>query len=101
MRVLQLITHGFLATAVAGFSADVVSAQILECAQVSNVANDGTPLATVHDAPAANKFDPSQVEAACRSALKSDPANPTLMFQLARALSLGNKRLEAIRYYLD
>jgi TPR repeat protein len=101
MRVLQLIALVFLATAVAGSSADIVSAQILECAQVSNVPNDGAPLAAGRNAPASNKFEPSQLEAACRSALKSDPANPTLMFQLARALSLGNKRLEAIRYYLD
>ena len=75
--------------------------QLLECAQVANVSNDGAPLAAGRTAPASNTFEPSQAEAACRSALKADPVNPTLMFHLARALALGNKRLEAIRYYLD
>jgi TPR repeat protein len=32
---------------------------------------------------------------------RADPANPNFMFLLGRALSLGNKRLEAIKYYLD
>src|SRR6516225_9885425 len=43
----------------------------------------------------------TEAVSACRSALRADPANPTFMFLLGRALSLGNKRLEAIKYYLD
>jgi TPR repeat protein len=103
MRFLQLIAHAFLATAAAGFSADVLGAQtqLLECAQASNMPNEGVSLPAAGNPPASSTFEPSALEAACRSALKSDPANPTLMFRLARALSLGNKRLEAIRYYLD
>ena len=93
----------FLAITVAGFSTHVGSAQTpeLECVQLSNVPDDGTPLAVGLNALASKKIDPSQAESACRSALKAEPANPTFMFLLGRALSLGNKRLEAIKYYLD
>jgi TPR repeat protein len=93
----------FLAITVAGFSTHVGSAQTpeLECVQLSNVPDDGTPLAVGLHALASKKIDPSQAESACRSALKAEPANPTFMFLLGRALSLGNKRLEAIKYYLD
>jgi TPR repeat protein len=101
--VLKLLAPVFLAIAAAGFSARVGSAQtpILECTQLSDVADDGAPLAAGLPAPASKEIESSQAEAACRSALKADPANSTFMFQLGRALALGNKRLEAIRYYLD
>ena len=103
MRVLELVAPAFLAITAAGFSTHVGSAQTpdLECTQLSDVPDDGTPLAVGLKALASKKLDPSQAEAACRSAHRADPANPTFMFQLGRALSLGNKRLEAMKYYLD
>ena len=103
MRVWELIALAFLAITVAGFSTHVGSAQTpeLECAQLSNVPDDESPLAVGLKVLASKKIDPSQAESACRSALRADPANPTFMFLLGRALSLGNKRLEAIKYYLD
>ena len=103
MRVSELIAPAFLAITAAGFSTHVGSAQTpdFECAQLSNVPDDGTPLAVGLNDLASKKINPSQAESACRSALRADPANPTFMFQLGRALSLGNKRLEAIKYYLD
>src|SRR5262249_3261342 len=52
-------------------------------------------------AASSSTIEPSQIENACRAALATDPANPTLMFRLGRALSLGNKPREAIKYYLD
>ena len=92
----------FLAITVAGFSTHVGSAQTpdFECAQLSNVPDDGSPLAVGLKDVASKKIDTSQAESACRSALRADPVNPTFMFLLGRALSLGNKRLEAIKYYL-
>src|SRR5262249_40471226 len=66
-----------------------------------NLPDDGSSLAAGLQVLASKKIDPSQVESACRSALRADPANPTFMFHLGRALSLGHKRLEAIKYYLD
>ena len=103
MRGLELIAPAFLAITLAGVSTHVDSAQTsdLECLQFSNMPDDGTPLAAGLKDLAFEKIDPSQAEAACRSALRADPANPTFMFQLGRALSLGNKRLDAIKYYLD
>jgi uncharacterized protein len=103
MRVSKITALAFLAITVAGFSTRVGSAQTpdLECAQLSNVPDDGTPLAAGLKVLASKKIDPSQAESACRSALRADPVNPTFMFLLGRALSLGNKRLEAIKYYLD
>ena len=93
----------FLAITVAGFSTHVGSAQTpdFECAQLSNVPDDGSPLAVGLKDVASKKIDTSQAGSACRSALRADPVNPTFMFLLGRALSLGNKRLEAIKYYLD
>src|SRR5262249_49160200 len=93
----------FLAHTVAGFLTHVGSAPTpeLECVQLSNVPDDGTPLAVGLNALASKKIDPSQAESACRSALKAEPTNPTFMFLLGRALSLRNKRLEAIKYYLE
>jgi TPR repeat protein len=92
-----------LAISFAGFSTHVGSAQIpdLECAQLSNLPDDGSPLAIGLKVVASKKIDPPQAEAACRSALRADPSNPTFMFLLGRSLSLGSKRLEAIKYYLD
>jgi len=103
MRVSELIALVFLAITAAGFSTHVSSAQTtnLECTQLSSVPDDGTPLAVDLKVLASKKIDPSQAESACRSALRADPANPIFMFLLGRALSLGNKRLEAIKYYLD
>ena len=103
MRVSELIALAFLAITDTGFSTHVGSAQTpdFECAQLSNVPDDGTPLAVGLNDLASKRIDPSQAESACRSALRADPVNPTFMFLLGRALSLGNKRLEAIKYYLD
>src|SRR5882724_11841704 len=103
MRVLQLIAPAFLAIGAAAISTHVGRAQTtdLECTQLANVPDDGAPLAADLKALASKKIDPSQAEAACRSALRADPANPTLMFQLGRVLSLSDKRREAMRYYLD
>jgi hypothetical protein len=93
----------FLAITFVGLSTHVGSAQTpdFECAQLSNVPDDGSPLAVGLKVLASQKIDPSQAESACRSALKADPTNPIFMFLLGRALSLGSKRLEAIKYYLD
>ena len=102
MRVSELIVLAFLAITGTGFSTHVGSAQTpdFECAQLPNVPDDGTPLAVGLNDFTSKKIDPSQAESACRSALRADPVNPTFMFLLGRALSLGNKRLEAIKYYL-
>jgi TPR repeat protein len=74
---------------------------VLECTRLSELPDDGTPLALVMQAPESKKVEPGRAEAACRAALATDPANPNFMFQLARALTLGKKPLEAIKYYLD
>jgi TPR repeat protein len=100
MRLLELIALAFLVVTATGFSAPAQTPD-LECAHLSNVPDDGVPLAVGQKTLASKEIDPSQAESACRSALRSDPANPTFMFQLGRALSLGNKRLEAMKYYLD
>jgi len=86
-----------------GVSTHVGSAQTpdLECAQLSNAPDDESSLAVGLKVLAPKIIDPSQAESACRSALRADPTNPTFMFLLGRALSLGSKRLEAIKYYLD
>jgi TPR repeat protein len=96
MHFLDLIALVLLAVA-AGLPAHAGSAQTptLDCRELSNVPDDGTFV------PASQRIEPLQAEAACRAALKADPGNPTFMFELGRALSLGNKRLEAIKYYLD
>ncbi len=102
MHLVRLTSFVFLALIATGFSVRVGSAQTpgLECAQLANLRDDGAPLAVGLEALAANTIEPSQMEAACRFLLRTDPANPSLMFLLGRALSLGHKR-EAIRYYLD
>ena len=103
MRVLELIAPTFLTIALAVFSTHVGGAQTpdLECTQLSTTPDDGAPLAAGPTDLASKKIDPPQAEAACRSALRADPANPNFMFLLGRALSLENKRLEAIKCYLD
>jgi TPR repeat protein len=103
MRVLQLIAPVCLAIAPAAVPTHVARAQApdLACTQLVNVPDDGAPFAVGLKALASKTSDPPQAEAACRSALRADPANPTLMFQLGRALSLGDKRLEAMKYYLN
>ena len=103
MRVLEFITPAFVATAAAGLSTHVASLETprVECAHLSNAPNDGAPLAVSRNASASKQVDPSRAEATCRSALKADPANPTFLFHLGRALSLGSKHREAIGYYLD
>ena len=71
MRVLELIAPAFLVVTLAGFSTHVGSAQTpkLECAQLSNLPDDGSPLAAGLEVLASKKIDPSQAESACRSAL--------------------------------
>jgi TPR repeat protein len=103
MCVLRLIAAAFLATTAAFVLANVGTAQTaaLECTQLSNLPDDGTPFALRLQAPASITIEPARAEAACRAALGADPANPTRMFQLGRALTLANKQLEAIKYYLD
>jgi TPR repeat protein len=103
MRAFELIAAACLAVAAAFVSTHVGNAQTpaLACARFSNLLDDGTPLAIAVQSPAVKKVEPSQAEAACRSALQADPVNPTVMFQLARALILATKQLQAIKYYLD
>jgi len=72
-----------------------------DCAQLSNLADDGAPLAARLQASAALEIDPLQAEAVCLSALKANPTDPNVMFRLGRALSLGSKRLQAVKYYMD
>src|SRR5262245_52541566 len=101
MRALALISAVSLAITAVGPSAHIGGAETLdlECTQL--LPDDGSSLALGLKASAFNKIDPFQAELACRSALRTDPTNSTLMFQLARALFLGTKRLEAMKYYLD
>jgi TPR repeat protein len=103
MRVSELGALAVLARAAEGASTRVGRAQApdLECTQLANLPEDGAPFAAGLKALDSKKIDASQAETGCRSALRADPANPTLMFRLGRALSLGDKRLEAIKYYLD
>ena len=103
MRVSELIASAVLAITAAGFSTHAGSAPTpdLECTQFFNEPDDGTPLAVGLKALASKQIDPARAESACRSALAADRANPAFMFQLGRALFLGNKRLEAMKYYRD
>src|SRR5262245_9263913 len=102
MRVLELIPLALLAITAVVFSTHVCSAQAREpeCTQLLNLPDDGAPLAVSLQTLASANIDRSQAESVCRSALRADPANPASLFQLGRALSLGSKRLEAIKYYL-
>jgi TPR repeat protein len=72
-----------------------------DCTDLSTLLDNRTPFAIILESGALKKTDGSQIEAACRDALRDAPANPTAMFQLARALTLANKAHEAIKYYLD
>ena len=67
MRMWELIAPAFLAITAAGFSAHVGSAQTadFECKQLSNVPDDGTPLAVGLKDLASKKIDLLQAEAAC------------------------------------
>src|SRR5262245_32543956 len=103
MRVLKLVVPAFLVITAGGLSTYGVAsapASDIECTKLLNVPDDGAPLAITLKAPASQNNDPLQAELACRAALTADPTNPTFMFQLGRALSLGSKQLEAMRYYL-
>jgi len=102
MRLLQLLAPGFLAITAAAVCAHAghTQAPANECARLSNGSDDAAPLAA-ELAAAAKNAEPSRLEEACREALAADPVNPSLMFQLGRALSLASKPLEAIKRYLD
>jgi TPR repeat protein len=111
MRGPKLIALAVPALAVAGISAHVGSVQVqlhvlvqaigLGCTQLPSVLDAETPSAAGATVASSNATEPSLIESACRAALASDPANPTIMFRLGRSLSLGNKPREAIKYYLD
>jgi hypothetical protein len=64
------------------------------CAQLSNMAVDGAPLAARLQASALPDIDPLQAEAACLSALKANPTDPNVIFGFGRALSLGRNEFE-------
>jgi uncharacterized protein len=102
MPGLKMIALAVLAVLATGTSAFVGKAQTpsTECAQLSEMVDDDAPLGAGQNA-ASQRLEPSQAEAACRSDLKGDPTNPTVMFLLGRALSLGNKPREAIRFYFE
>src|SRR5712691_8536237 len=103
MRVSGFIVLAFAAIAAAGLSTHIATAETpsIECADLSKSSNDEAPFAVVLNALASKQIDPSQTEAACRSALKADPANPTILFRLGRALSVAKSYREAMKYYLD
>src|SRR5207245_2897382 len=103
MRALKLTMLAFAAIEAAGLSTHIADAETprVECAKLFDASNDEAPFAVGLNALASKQIDASQAEAACRSALKADPANPTLMFQLGRALCLGSRHREAVKYYLD
>src|SRR5262249_4028195 len=61
----------------------------------------GHALAVALQKEALERTDHSELESICRDALRADPSNPALMFQLARTLTLANKHREAVKYYLD
>jgi hypothetical protein len=62
MRALELIAPALLAIALAGFSTQVGAAQApdLECTQLSNTPDDGTPLTAAPTDLASKKVHPSQ-----------------------------------------
>ena len=97
MSGLKAFTVSLVAIPILTFGA-VVLAQpaAFHCAAPSR---DGTgaDLQASH----AEKIEPSQMETGCRGALRSDPNNPSIMVQLARALSAQNKAREAISFYLE
>jgi len=103
MRVLELIVLAFAPIATAGLATPIAHAQTppIDCSHFSKASNDDAPFAVYLKDLAPKQPDPLQAEDACRSALKSDPANPTILFQLGRALSVAGKHREAMKYYLD
>ncbi len=107
VRLLQMRASGLIAAACLAVAAALVSTHVgyaqtptLECARLSSLL-DGAPLAVALQTAAVKRVEPGQAEAACRPALQADPANPIVMFQLARSLILAGKQLQAIKYYLD
>jgi TPR repeat protein len=101
VRALELIAAACLAAASASTHVGNAQTPALECARLSTLLDDGAPLPIALQTPAAKQIDATQTEAACRAALQADPVNPTVMFQLGRALVLVSKQLQAIKYYLD
>jgi TPR repeat protein len=103
MRMLELIARASFAITLVAFSMHAGNAQrpAIDCTQGPNLPADETSIATSLHAPSSQKIESARAEAACRAAVASDPGNPSFMFRLARALTLGDKKLEAIRYYLD
>jgi TPR repeat protein len=71
------------------------------CTDLSTLVDTATALTVALQKAPPGNIEPSALETACRNALASDPVNPDVMFQLARALALANKQREAIKYYLD
>jgi TPR repeat protein len=103
MRVLALAARGFFAITFVAVSMHAGRAQTpaIDCTQEPNLPADETSIAISLQALSSPKIESARAEAACRAAVASDPGNPTFMFRLARALTLGDKKLEAIKYYLD
>jgi TPR repeat protein len=103
MRMLELIARGSFAITLVAFSMHAGNAQIpaIDCTQGPNLPADETSIAISLQAPSFQKIESARAEASCRAAVASDPGNPSFVFRLARALTLGDKKLEAIKYYLD
>src|SRR5262245_21671168 len=76
----------------------VLSIWIFAAVALAQSAECTSPLADRADA---EKIEPSQVETACRLALRSDPSNTGIMVQLGRALSGQNKAREAMTFYWE
>jgi hypothetical protein len=97
------IAHCFLAIAASLLSTSIGSAETspLGCGDFSTLLDDGIPVAVALQNAASKQAEASLAEAACREALRVDPANPAAMFQFARALALANKHMAAVKYYLD
>jgi uncharacterized protein len=75
--------------------AAVARAQSVECIAPADGA--GADLKSPDVATA----EPSEIETACRLALRSDPSNAGIMVRLARALSAQNKAREALTLYME
>jgi TPR repeat protein len=103
MRMLELIARGSFAITLVAFSMHAGNAQRppIDCTQGPNLPADEISIAISLQAPSSRKMESARAEAVCRAAVASDPGNPSCMFRLARALTLGDKKLEAIKYYLD
>jgi TPR repeat protein len=103
VRMPEFTVLAFAAIAAGGLSTHIASAETpsIECADLSKASNDEAPFAAGLNVLASKQIDPSQIEAACRTALKADPANPTILFRLGRALSVAKSYREAMKYYLD